>query len=157
MTSKVLKAAALAAVIVAVPMASASAADMDKPVAARQAVMKLYGFYMGTLGGMAKGKIDYDAKTAAGAAKSLHSLSMLDSSAMWPAGSGRDKLGKVTRAKAEIWSTYPKVAEKSKALTTAAAGLAKVAGNGLDGLRGGIGPVGESCGGCHKPFRHKQE
>ncbi len=157
MTSKLLKTAILAAAAMMIYVSGATAADMSKQVGARQAVMKLYGFYMGTLGGMAKGQIDYDAKVASGAAKSLHNLATLDSGAMWPAGSGRDKLGQVTRAKAEIWSTYPEVAKKSQALNAALENMVKVAGSGLDGLRGGIGDVGNACGACHKQFRHKKE
>jgi len=58
-----------------------------------------------------------------------------------------------TRAKVEAWTTYPEVANKHKALVDAATKLSAVAGDGLDALKGAIGPVGKSCGGCHKPFR----
>ena len=132
------------------------AADMSKQVEARQSVMKLYGFYMGQLAGMAKGKMEYDAKTAEGAAKGMLALATLDSSKMWPPGSGNDALGDKTRAKPEIWSTYPKVAEKSKDLVMALNGFVNVAGTGLDALRSQIGNVGKTCGGCHKPFREKK-
>jgi len=130
---------------------------MDKPVAARKADMKLRAFYMGQLGAMAKGKIAYDAKVAQGAANSLLTLTKLDGSRMWPMGSGNDKLGDMTRAKPEIWSTYPEIAGKGKAYKMAVENLAKVAGSGLDALKGAIGPVGKGCGGCHKPFREKKK
>ena len=135
----------------------AQAAEMDKPVAARQAVMKLRAFYLGTLGGMAKGKIAYDAKKAQSAADSLLGLSNLDGSAMWPPGSGNDKRGTKTRALPAIWSTYPAVAEKGKAQKMAEEAMAKVAGNGLAALQGAIGDVGKACGGCHKQFREKKK
>ena len=35
-------------------------------------------------------------------------------------------------------------------------GLAKVAGNGLDGLRSGVGDLGQSCKSCHDEFRQKE-
>jgi cytochrome c556 len=154
---KAMRTLGIAALAVVALSVAAQAADMSKPVAARQSVMKLYSFYMGQLGAMAKGKMEYNAKTAQGAANGLLALATLDTSKMWVPGSGNDKLGDKTRAKPEIWSTYPKVAEKGKALVTALGGFVKVAGTGLDGLRGGIGPVGKSCGGCHKPFREKKK
>ena len=154
---KTLRNIAIATAAVAVLASGAQAADMSKPVAARQAVMKLYGFYMGQLGAMAKGKMAYDAKVAQGAADGLLALARLDTRKMWLKGSGNDMLGTKTRAKPEIWSTYSEVATKSKALKTALESLVKVAGRGLDGLKGGIGAVGKSCGGCHKPFREKKK
>ncbi len=154
---KAFRGTAIAVATMAILATGAQAGEMDKPVAARKAVMKLNGFYMGQLGGMAKGKAPYDAKKAQGAANGLLALAALDTSTMWLAGSGNDKLGDKTRAKPEIWSTYPEVANKGKALAIALQNLVKVAGTGLDGLRGGIGAVGKACGGCHKPFREKKK
>lgn len=154
---KTIRYAVIAAAAVAVLAGGAQAADMDKPVAARKAVMKLNGFYMGQLGAMAKGKMAYDASTAQGAAAGLLALASIDTSKMWLKGSGNDMLGTKTRAKPEIWSTYPEVANKAKALTAALENLVLVAGTGLDGLKSGIGAVGKSCGGCHKPFRAKKK
>ena len=154
---KVLKKTGIALAIVALQMGSVQAAEMDKPVASRQAVMKLYSYYMGQLGGMAKGKMPYDAKKAQGAATSLQAMANLDTSGMWLPGSGNDKLATQTRAKPEIWSTYPEVSKKSKALKMALVDFVKVAGTGLDGLRSGIGPVGKACGACHKPFRAEKK
>lgn len=146
----------LAVAAIAIISGTAQAGEMDKPVAARQAVMKLRGFYMGQLGAMAKGNMPYDAKKAQSAANSLANLNKIDASAMWPPGSGNDKLGDMTRAKPEIWSTYPEIGKKGKAYGMAVEGLVKTAGTGLDGLRGSIGNVGKACGGCHKPFRQKK-
>ena len=153
----VLRNIAVAAATMAVLAGGVQAAGMEKPVAARQAVMKLNSFYMGQLGGMAKGKMAYNAKTAQGAANGLLALARLDTSGMWLKGSGNDMLGKaMTRAKPEIWSTYPEVAKKSKALKAALENLVTVAGSGIEGLRGAIGAVGKGCGGWHKPFREKK-
>ena len=35
--------------------------------------------------------------------------------------------------------------------------MAKVAGTGLDGLRGGMQQLGGACGGCHKPYREDKK
>ena len=126
---------------------------LEKAIAARQAVMSLYSFNLGQLGAMAKGDVAYDAAAASAAAGNLAALAALDQGAMWPQGSDATAMPDKTRAKAEIWSTYPDVSEKSKALADASAALAMVAGDGLPALQGGIGDVGKSCGGCHKPFR----
>ncbi|MDE0944261.1 MAG: cytochrome c [Alphaproteobacteria bacterium] len=112
---------------------------------------------MGQLGGMAKGKMPYEAKKAQGAATSLQATANLNTMGMWLPGSGNDKLGTKTRAKPEIWSTYPAVAEKSKALKMALVDLVKVAGTDLKGLQGAMGAVGKSCGSCHKAFRAKKQ
>jgi cytochrome c556 len=129
---------------------------MGKAVASRQAQMKLYSWNLGRLGAMAKTKAPYDAKVASAAANNLMALAKHDSAGFSPKGSDRTAMAGKTRAKAEIWTTYPEVKGKSEALVTAATALAAVAGNGLEALQGAIGAVGKSCGGCHKPFRAKK-
>jgi len=153
---KALRNTVLAVAAVVIASSGAQAAGEEKAVEARQSVMKIYSFYMGQLGAMAKGKMEYNAKTAQAAADSLLSMATLKTGSMWIPGTGNDKLGDKTRAKPEIWSTYPEVATKSKNLVMSLEGMVKVAGTGLEGLRGGIGAVGKSCGGCHKPFRQKK-
>ena len=154
---KALRNAGIAIAAMSVLAAGAQAASMDKPVAARKAVMVINGFYMGQLGAMAKGKMEYNAKTAQAAADSLLALAKMNTGSMWVPGSGNDKLGDMTRAKPEIWSTYPDVANKGKDLVMALEAMVKVVGTGVDGLRSSIGAVGKSCGGCHKPFRAKKK
>tara|TARA_E500000318_G_scaffold55810_1_gene51840 strand:+ start:9098 stop:9571 length:474 start_codon:yes stop_codon:yes gene_type:complete len=126
---------------------------LEKAIEARKAVMSLYSFNLGQLGAMAKGNVAYDAAAASAAAGNLAALAALDQGAMWPKGSDATAMPDKTRAKAEIWSTYPEISGKSKALVDASAAMAKVAGDGLPALQGAIGSVGQSCGGCHKPFR----
>ena len=147
---------ALAGAAIAATLAGTSVlADghLEKAVEARNAQMKLYSWNLGMLGGMAKGSIEYDAKKAKEAADNLHALSSLSQQGMWPEGSDNFAMEGKTRALPEIWTTYPAISEKGKALTDAAGALAKVAGNGLDALKGGVGDVGKVCGGCHKQFR----
>ena len=75
---------------------------------------------------------------------------------MWPPGSDRDS-GYKTRALAEIWSTYPKVADAGKAMAEATGALVEAAGTGVDGLKGSMGDVGKGCKGCHDDFRAKKK
>ena len=138
----------------------AFAADpVMKAIKARQGQMQMRAFNIGILGAMAKGKMAYDAKSAQAAADNLVLLSSLKGGAMWPKGSGMDNpaLAGKTRAKPEIWSTYPKVAEAGKAHAAATKAMAAAAGSGVEGIRANIRKLGGSCGGCHKPFRAKKK
>ncbi len=141
------------ALALAVTAGPSVAEDFKKQVKARQALMQVYAFNISILGAMAKGKMDYDAEVASAAADNLYAAVSMKNPTMWPKGSGNDALGKATRAKPEIWSTYPKVSEKSKEMKEAAARMASVAGNGLDAVQSNMKALGEGCKGCHKPFR----
>lgn len=134
---------------------SHGAGPHDAAIKARQSQMKLYAFNLGMLGAMAKGEMDYDSAKAAGAAENLAKLSSMSMAAAWPQGSDNASVDG-TRALPAIWEKYPDIVDKSKALTEAAATLADVAGTDLDALRGAIGNVGKSCGGCHKPYRAEE-
>ncbi|MEO1249236.1 MAG: cytochrome c [Pseudomonadota bacterium] len=139
----------------AAALTSTALADghLDGAIKARKAIMTLYGANLGPLGAMAKGEMDYDAEAAQAFANNLMAVANIDQRAMWPEGSDSAAMPDKTRALPEIWSNYPDVAEISNALSEASAGLADVAGTGLDALRGGLGPVGKTCGDCHESFR----
>ena len=124
-------------------------------VKARIAYMQLNGFYMGQLAAVAKGQVAYDPARAAGIAGGLLALSTMDAGAMWPPGSGNDipALAGKTRAKPEIWSTFPAVMEKADALTRALEIMVEAAGTDLASLQGAFGAVGAGCSGCHRSFR----
>ena len=128
----------------------------EKAIKARQGEMQLRSFNAGPLFGMAKGKVAYDAKAAQLHANNLKALAAIDNAGLWPKGTDNAAYKGKTRAKADIWSTYPKVAEANKAFVAAANDLAGAAGGGLDGLKVKVGALGKSCGGCHKPFRAKE-
>ena len=146
-----------AAFAVAFTAGVADAGPHDKAIKARKAQMVLYAFNISTLGAMAKGKVAYDAKAAQAAANNLAALSNLAAGAMWPPGSDSTAMPGKTAAKKEIWTTFPKIIEASKAMSKASANMAAEAGKGLDALRGAIGALGASCGGCHKPFREPKK
>ena len=158
MKSKVMMTAALAIVLGAGVTFAGSHADpaIQGAIKARQGQMNLYQLNVGLLFGMAKGDVEYNAEAAQGAANNLKALSMLDASAMWPQGSD---MGSVegTRAKAEIWTTFPAVFEKAGAMTAAATAVADVAGNDLASLQGAIGQLGGACNACHKEFRGRAQ
>ncbi len=130
----------------------------DKAIKARQAMFQLYGFNIGILSAMAKGKMDYDADIALEAAENLDAAANLGQSQFWPQGSDNETEGNArTRALPVIWSTFPAIVEKADALKTATAALVPVAGNGLDELKGAMGDVGASCKGCHDDYRAEKK
>ena len=146
-------AAALALAVFTGSSVASAQEDHSGAVKARIAYMQLNGFFMGQLAGIAKGQVPYDAAQATGVAKSLLALSTMDAGAMWPPGSDNQALPGKTRAKPELWTTFPAVMEKAGALTTALEAMVVAAGTDLASLQGAFGAVGAGCGGCHRSFR----
>lgn len=130
----------------------------DKAIKARQSMFQIYSFSMGTLGAMAKGKMDYNAELAQEMADNLNAAANLGQSAFWPAGSDNSNPENArTRALPKIWETFPAIGEDAQALKDASAVLASEAGNGLDALRASMGDVGKACKGCHDGYRAKKK
>jgi cytochrome c556 len=121
-------------------------------IKARQGQMQLYQLNLGVLGAMAKGDVAYDAAAASAAANNLKALANLDGMTMWPQGSDMDSV-EGTRAKAEIWTTFPAVVENSMAMAKAADAMAAAAGTDLASLQAAMGAVGGQCSACHKAYR----
>jgi cytochrome c556 len=144
----------IVATVLAMGLAGSAYADghIESAIKARQGQMQLYAHYLGILGGMAKGQVDYDAAAASAAANNLKAVATLDAGSLWPQGSDMDSV-EGTRAKAEIWTTFPAVVEKSTAMADAATAMAAAAGTDLASLQAAMGPVGGSCGSCHKAYR----
>ncbi len=122
-------------------------------VKGRKAHMQLYGFNLGTLGGMAKGEIEYNAEAAQAAANNMAALSTLNQGAYWPQGTSMDELGDETEALAAIWQEGSKAGEIGQELAEASTALAAVAGDGQAAIGGALGAVGKTCGTCHKAYR----
>lgn len=147
--------AAIAAVTLMGSTAVMAEGPFEKEIKARKALMQVYAFNMGLLGSMAKGEREYDADLATAAANNLNAAVMMKNPTMWPEGSGADNadLTVETRAKGEIWSTYPEIAKRGEAMAEASAALAEAAGTGLDAMKEKLGPTGKGCKGCHDDFR----
>ena len=138
--------------------ATTHAADdpLEKAIKARQGEMQLRAFNVGPLFAMAKGKIEYDAGLASTLAGNLKLLLDVNMGRAWPQGSDIDNYMGDTTALPEIWTTYPEIGNYGKKYATAVNELAAEAGNGVDALKSKIGPVGDSCKGCHDEFREMQ-
>ena len=142
-----------AAVIAASAFADGHATpDLESAVKARQANMSMLGYNTGILGDMAKGELPYDAAMATAAAENLSAAAAMNRMVLWIEGSEQGVVAG-TRAKAEIWSDAAGFDERAVALETAAAAMISAAGTDLDQLRAAMGPIGASCGDCHKAYR----
>ena len=145
---------ALLAAMAAGPAQASS--DLPEPVETRQSLMRLFTHNMAMLGGMARGKIEYDAELAQKAADSIVALTRVDQSRMWPEGTDNFEIDG-TRALPELWENLPDLVERNMKLQEAAVTFAQSAGNGLEEMRGSIGALVGVCGACHKQYRSSLE
>jgi cytochrome c556 len=118
----------------------------------RKATMDVIASQFGPLGGVAAGKIPYDAARAQLDAERVAILAGI-ASEVFPADS---QSGAPTKAKPEIWTDSAAFAalvkefqEKTAALVTAS----KVGT--LDALKPAVGEVGKTCKSCHDKFKDK--
>lgn len=122
-------------------------------VKARKAHMQLYAHYLGVVGGMAKGEVEYNAESASAAANNLAALTALDQRTYWVPGTSNAELGDETRLLPAAFEADSKAIEISMQLAEAAVGLAAVAGDGQAALGPALGPVGTACGACHEAYQ----
>ena len=143
--------AGTAAAVAALLVAALADSHVPSSVKARQAVMQLNQYCLGILGDMARGKTEYNAELAIAAANSLKLIEAdgIDQSTMWAPGTSTAELGDVTRAKPEIWSTWPAITEPIGEIKTAIDAMVEAAGT-LEGLQSTIGAVGKGCSDCHE-------
>ena len=126
-------------------------AKPDVLVGQRQAVMKLQGKYFGPLGGMAQGKIPYDARIVARNAGYLQPLSEMPWDTFTP--ETKDEKSKALPA---IWEQPAKFKEAQDHLQGAVVKLVAASKSGDEGnTKAAIGEVGKACGACHENFRAK--
>lgn len=118
----------------------------------RQAAMTLQGKYFGPLGAMAQGKMPFNAELVA---RNAAYLSVLDKMA-WDGFSESTKDVK-SRALPAIWSEAGKFKEAQDSFIAAVSQLVEASKSGDESkMKGAIGGVGKTCGGCHDEFREKQ-
>ena len=117
----------------------------NSAVQKRMNVMKEIKGAMGVLGGMAKGAIAFDAAAATAAQNTL-----IEQSGMVAVSFEANETDPKSEALPSIWENWDTFVEMADDLTFAAEGLDP---SSLDGIRGGLGNIGASCGACHKKFR----
>ena len=118
----------------------------------RQSAMTLVGKYWGPLGGMAAGRVPFDANVVARNAGYLEVLSKLP----WD-GFDASTQNEKSAALPEIWKDAAKFKAAQDAMQTEIGKLAAVAKGGNEGaIKAALGDTGKTCGGCHNTFRQKQ-
>ncbi|MGB0936090.1 MAG: c-type cytochrome [Colwellia sp.] len=136
---------------IAVADTAKSEKHANKATHLRHAVFTLLGANMGTLGGMAKGKIPFDAKVIEQNATRINQISYMisdytkiDTSAYKVKTDALDK----------VWSERDAYEQKVTDLTNASAKLMEVSTSGdVKAIKSAIGGVGKTCGGCHDDFK----
>jgi cytochrome c556 len=132
--------------------AAQAAASEQAVIEYRQLVMSAIGSNMGAIGGILKNQL------ARPGAVANHAQQMADAAKLiGPAFEQKVTAGK-TDAKAEIWSDWAKFEKAIADYEKAAADLVTAA-KGSDPAAVGLAvrALGESCGGCHDPFRKPKE
>jgi cytochrome c556 len=133
-----------------------AAAQFQKPEDAikyRKAAFTLMGTHVSRLGAMAQGKVPFDAKAAAENAAIVEMVSKLPYVAFLE---GTDKGD--TKAKPDIWKNWDKFrsgALKMQDEVTKLAATARSPGLTVDQLKTAMGPVGQTCKGCHDDFKNQ--
>jgi cytochrome c556 len=141
-----MKKIAIITIAIALTAAAIHAHTVENPaVQKRMDVMKEIKGAMGVLGGMAKGAIAFDA-AAAGAAQNT----LIEQSGMVASTFEANETDPKSEALPAIWENWDAFIEMADDLSFAAEGLDTAS---LDGVRGGLGNIGASCGACHKKFR----
>lgn len=148
------KVIALAAAAALVAPAAFAQDDFSAQLKARQGQFRIMALNIGVLGGMAQGKIAYDAEAAQIAADSLVAISGVHQGKLWPEGSDEVMI-EGTRAKAAIWENFDDFASKWAAFGEQAAAMQAVAGDGLEAIGPAVQQLGGTCKACHDDYRAK--
>ena len=124
----------------------------DTLVKQRQAAMTLQGKYFGPLGGMAQGKVPYDANVVARNAGYLEALSKMP----WDGFAASTKDLK-SAALPAVFTDTAKFKQAQEQFEGEIAKLVSVTKSSDEAAgKAQIGAVGKTCGGCHESFRQKQ-
>ena len=129
-----------------------SQAKPETLVKQRQAAMTLQGKYWGPLGGMAQGKVPYDAAVVARNAGYLDALSKMP----WDGFNPSTKDVK-SAALPVVYTDTAKFKEAQDHFQSEVSRLVAVSKGGDEAaVKAQLGAVGKACGSCHESFREKQ-
>ena len=118
----------------------------------RQSAMTLVGKYWGPLGGMAAGRVPFDAAVVARNAGYLEVLSKLP----WD-GFDASTQNEKSAALPEIWKEPAKFKAAADTMQAEIGKLVAAAKGGNEAaIKAALGDTGKTCGGCHNTFRQKQ-
>ena len=119
----------------------------------RDGMMHALAWKVGKLRAMAQGDIPVDNAVALKNAKDTAALA-----GMLPDGFIPNSIVKGSLALPDIWKNFPDFQMKANDLQMAATALADATqANGFEASKGMVQAVGQSCGGCHRPYRKRDE
>ena len=149
---KAVVAAAAAITLGAMGGAALAQVKPEVLVKQRQSAMTLIGKYFGPLGGMAQGKVPFNAQVVQRNADYLAALSQMP----WD-GFDPSTANEKSRAKPELFKETQKVKELVDRFQGEVKKLQSVAKGGDEGaIKAQMGAVGKACGACHDAYREKQ-
>jgi cytochrome c556 len=121
----------------------------------RKSVMKAIGGHTGAIAAVVKGEVSYGTHVA-NHARGIKDMSLIVPE-IFPDNSGPMDYAD-TGALPGIWEESAKFKQAVTAFQSAAAKFAAIAeGGDMQAIGAGLGDLGKTCGGCHKPFRKKKE
>ncbi len=142
-----------AALVVGVLSSATAAYAIDDEIAARQQIMQDVKAAMGASVAMVKGKMDYDAKRAELAMRTMNAAAI-----GFPMFFTKDNSADLdTEASAKIWQDMDTFKKGNMMLAKASDSAAKKANEGLDAFKAAFGPVAKTCKGCHDAFRVEKD
>jgi cytochrome c556 len=148
LSSPTISAAALAALVTALP-ATAQFAKPEDAIRYRKSAMTIEATHLGRIFAMVNGKVAFDAKVAAENAEILAAVSKWQFTG-FVAGSDKGE----TRAKPELWVEMDKFRDLASKSQDAVVKLNVATKTGsLDAIKAAAGPVGQSCKACHDAFQ----
>ncbi len=146
--NRIVLSAAAAMVAVGLAGAPAFAQDAQQVFETRNKAMKSVAGGMRTVANFVK-KGEGTVADVVAAAATINQVAK-DTPGLFPEG----PQAPMTRAKAEIWSDWDKFVAAAQDMENRSALLLAAARAGDDTqIRNAFGPLGQTCGSCHKPFR----
>lgn len=119
----------------------------------RRAVMQSIAYKVGQARGMAQGEIPVDAT-----AFTKHASDVAALAGMIVEGFIPNSAVEGSAALPEVWTNMPDFQAKAADLQNAAQALATASqSQGFEAAKGMVQAVGQTCGGCHRPYRRRQE
>ena len=119
----------------------------------RNGVMHSLAWKVGKLRAMAQGDIPVDNAVALKNAQDTAALAGMLTDGFIP-----NSMVKGSLALPDIWKNFPDFQMKANDLQMAATALADATkANGFEASKGMVQAVGQSCGGCHRPYRKRTE
>jgi cytochrome c556 len=136
---------------------SSPAAEEDTPEMAafhfREALMETIAYKVAQARGMAQGEIPVDEAAFAKHARDVAVLAGMITEGFIPNSAVQG-----SAALPEVWTNMADFRQKAADLQNAAQALADAASqNGFEAAKGMVQAVGQTCGGCHRPYRRRQE